>query len=124
MDENRFEGAARTMGGKVESMAGKLTGDQKLQADGAVDKVAGKAQRAYGEAADTVRDAAGAAGEKVRGMAGDYGSQILDQVEEYGDMIAEQVDARPITSLLIAAGVGFLLAMATKPSPQVVYRRR
>ena len=60
----------------------------------------------------------------MSGQAGDYGSQLLDQVEEYGDMLAEQVDARPITALLIAAGVGFLLAMATKPAPEVFYRRR
>lgn len=124
MDENRFEGAARTVGGKVEGMAGKVLGDQKLQADGAVDKVAGKAQRTYGEAADTVRETVGNASDKLRQASGEYGSQILDQVEEYGDMLAEQVDARPITALLLAAGVGFLLALATKPAPQVIYRRR
>ena len=127
MDENRFEGTARTIGGKIESGVGSLTGDTKLQADGMVDKVTGKAQKAYGQAADTVRDTVSQAGDKARdlaGQAGDYGSQLLDQVEEYGDMLAEQVDARPITSLLIAAGVGFLLAMATKPRPQVIYRRR
>ena len=127
MDENRFEGVARNIGGKVESAAGNLTGDQKLQAEGAADKVAGKAQRAYGEAADTVRDVAKTAKSKAKDAAdsaGDYGSQVLDQVEEYGDMLAEQIDARPITALLIAAGVGFLVAMATKPAPQVFYRRR
>ena len=118
MDENRFEGAARKVGGKVEGALGDMTGDTKLKTDGAVDKVAGSAQRAYGQAADTVRDAADKVG------AGDFGSQVLDQIEEAGDMLAEQVDARPITSILIAAGVGFLIALATKPAPQVIYRRR
>lgn len=113
MDENRVEGMARTIGGKVEGAVGDLTGDQKSQAEGAVDKTVGKAQRLYGQAKDTVRD-----------VGGDYGSQLLDQVEEYGDMLAEKVDERPITAMLIAAGVGFLLALATKPAPQVVYRRR
>ena len=118
MDENRFEGAARKVGGKVEGALGDLTGDSKLQADGAIDKEAGSAQKAYGQAADAVRNVANKVG------AGDYGSQVLDQVEEAGDMLAEQIDQRPITSLLIAAGVGFLLALATKPAPQVIYRRR
>ncbi len=113
MDENRVEGMAKTVGGKVESAVGGLTGDDKLKVDGAVDKVGGKAQRMYGNAKDTVRD-----------VAGDYGSGLLDQVEEYGDMLAEKIDERPITSVLIAAGVGLLLALATKPTPQVVYRRR
>lgn len=127
MDENRFEGTARNLGGKVEGAVGDLTGDEKMQAEGAADKVAGKAQRGYGQAADAVRGTVSNARDKVRnmtGQAGDYGSDVLDTVEEYGDMLAEKVDQRPITAVLIAAGVGFLLAMATKPAPQVVYRRR
>jgi uncharacterized protein YjbJ (UPF0337 family) len=113
MDENQFEGAARKVGGKIEDAAGSLIGDQKLQGEGMADKVAGSAQKAYGQVKDTVRQ-----------YGGDYGSQLLDQVEEAGDMLAEQIDQRPITALLIAAGVGFLLALATKPAPHVVYRRR
>ena len=60
----------------------------------------------------------------ISGQAGDYGAQLLDQVEEYGDMLAEQVDSRPITSMLVAVGIGFLLALVMKPTPKVVYRRR
>lgn len=127
VDQNRFEGTARTIGGKIEGAVGNMTGDSKMQADGLVDKVTGKAQQAYGQASDTVRDAVGSMGGKAKDyadQAGDYGSQVMDQVEEYGDMLAEQVDARPITSVLIALGVGFLLALVTKPAPKVVYRRR
>jgi ElaB/YqjD/DUF883 family membrane-anchored ribosome-binding protein len=90
-----------------------VTGDENTRADGAVDQMAGKAQQAYGKAKDTVQD-----------MTGEYGSGLLDQVEEYGDMLADKIDERPITSVLIAAGVGFLLALVLKPAPQVVYRRR
>lgn len=113
MDENRVEGMARSVGGKIEGAVGNMTGDRKMQADGMVDRAAGKAQRVYGNAKDTVKDAAG-----------DYGSGLLDTVEEYGDMLAEKVDERPITALLIAAGVGMLLALLTKPAPKVIYRRR
>ena len=119
MDENRFEGAARKIGGKIEGAVGDLTGDTKMKAEGGMDRMAGSAQRAYGQAADAVRDTAS----RVSGQAGDYGSQVLDQIEEAGDYVAEQVDQRPITAILIAAGVGFLLALATKPAP-VYYRRR
>jgi uncharacterized protein YjbJ (UPF0337 family) len=113
MDENQVEGAARDLGGKAEEMAGKLTGDTKMKADGAYDQVAGTAQKAFGQ----VKEA-------VRGYGGDYGSQLLDQIEDAGDALADQIDQRPITALLIAAGVGFLLALATKPSPRVTYVRR
>ena len=120
MDENRFEGAARNVGGKVEGAVGDLTGDKKMQAEGAMDRGYGSAQRAYGQAKDSVRSYAGQVGDQ----ASDYGSQMLDQLEEAGDYLAEQVDQRPITAILIAAGVGFLIALATKPAPRVVYRRR
>ncbi len=120
MDENRFEGAARKVGGKVEGAVGDLTGDKKMQAEGAMDRASGSAQRTYGQAKDSVRNIAGQAGDQ----ASDYGSQMLDQLEEAGDYLAEQVDQRPITTILVAAGVGFLIAMATKPAPKVVYRRR
>ena len=115
-DQNEFEGAARKVGGKIESAVGNATGDYKLKGEGMADKAAGAAQKAYGQASDSVKSAAN--------QAGDYGSQLLDQIEEAGDMIAEQIDQRPITAVLIAAGIGFLLALATKPAPQVIYRRR
>ena len=142
MSDDRMKGAARQAGGKVESTVGNLTGDTKTQAQGKMDDVAGQAQRAYGRAKDTVQDTASqAAGQaqqaygrardtvrdtanQVSDGAGDYASSMLDQVEEYGDYIAEQVDQRPVTAILIAAGIGFLIALITKPSPKVVYRRR
>jgi uncharacterized protein YjbJ (UPF0337 family) len=120
MDEDRLKGAARQAGGKVEGTLGDLTGDTKSQAEGRMDDLAGSAQRTYGRAKDTVRDAANGLSQG----SGDYASSLLDQVEEYGDYLAEQVDTRPITAVLIAAGVGLLFALITKPSPKVVYRRR
>ncbi len=113
MEENRFEGAARDIGGKVQEAAGKVTDDPKMKADGMIDQATGTAQKAYGQVKDAVRE-----------YGGDYGSQLLDQIEEAGDALAEQIDERPITALLVAAGLGFLLALATKPAPRVVYRRR
>jgi uncharacterized protein YjbJ (UPF0337 family) len=113
MDQNRVEGVTRAVGGKLEAAVGSLTGDAKLQSDGFVDKAVGKAQNVYGSAKDTMRDAAN-----------EYGGGLLDTVEEYGDLLAEKVDERPLMAVLIAAGVGFLLALATRPGPNVVYRRR
>lgn len=113
MDENRFEGSVRNIGGKLEEVAGNLTGDTKLKVDGTMDRMAGSAQNAYGRAKDSVGDAV----DSVLNQTGDIGASMLDQIEEVGDYLAEQVDARPILSLLLAAGVGFLIAMASKPAP-------
>ena len=120
MDENRFEGAARQVGGKIERAAGSLTGDGKAQAEGMIDDTVGAAQRGYGQARDAVRDVAG----RVSDQAGDFGSQMLDQIEEAGDYLAEQIDQRPVAAVLVAAAVGFLIALVSKPAPRVVYRRR
>ena len=56
MDKNRVEGAGREIGGRIKEAAGKLTGDQKLKAEGKAQKMAGKVQNAAGGAADATRD--------------------------------------------------------------------
>lgn len=58
VDQNRVEGAFDQAKGAVKEGAGKLVGDQKMQAEGQADKVKGKAESAVGGAKDTVRDAA------------------------------------------------------------------
>jgi uncharacterized protein YjbJ (UPF0337 family) len=55
MDENRIEGAARDLGGKVQDAVGGLTGDAATQARGKVNQAAGKVQNAYGQAVDEVK---------------------------------------------------------------------
>jgi uncharacterized protein YjbJ (UPF0337 family) len=57
MDKDRIEGAAKQAKGTVKDMAGKVTGDTKLQAEGKADKVEGKVQNAAGGAKDAARDA-------------------------------------------------------------------
>ena len=123
MDENRIDGTVRNLGGKIEGALGSMTGDTKMQAEGAADKLAGTAQTTYGQAKDAVRDGVEAVKSKAQEMADSGGSQMLDQIEEAGDYLAEQVDNRPVTALLIAAGIGFLIALASKPAPTVYYRR-
>lgn len=55
-DRDRIEGAARNMGGKAKEAAGKLTGDERLKAEGKADQVSGKVQNAVGGLKDTLRD--------------------------------------------------------------------
>ena len=55
MDKDRVEGVAKQVKGALKEGAGKLTGDNKLKAEGKTDKVAGKVQNAAGGAKDAVR---------------------------------------------------------------------
>lgn len=56
MDKNRIDGTAKQVKGSVKEAIGKLTGDKKVQLEGAAEKQVGKVQTKAGEAADKVRD--------------------------------------------------------------------
>jgi uncharacterized protein YjbJ (UPF0337 family) len=55
MDKDRIEGAAEQAKGKVKEVAGKVTGDSKLEGEGKADQVVGKIQNAIGGIKDTLR---------------------------------------------------------------------
>lgn len=57
VDENRVEGAWDKLKGNVKEGVGKLTGDEKLQAEGKADQVQGSTESTVGGAKDTVPDA-------------------------------------------------------------------
>jgi uncharacterized protein YjbJ (UPF0337 family) len=56
-DHDRIEGAAKNIGGQIKEGLGKLTGDEKLKAEGRADRVEGKVQNAVGGVKDSLRDA-------------------------------------------------------------------
>jgi len=58
MDENRLEGTARNLGGKIEEQVGRATGDSKIRAEGLLNQAAGAAQDVYGQTADVARQTA------------------------------------------------------------------
>lgn len=55
-DQDRIDGAAKNLGGKAKEFAGKVTGDEKLKAEGQADQVSGKIQNAVGGLKDSLRD--------------------------------------------------------------------
>ncbi len=58
MDKDRVSGAMDQAKGAVKQGVGNVTGDAKLQGEGAADKAAGKVESAVGGAKDAARDAA------------------------------------------------------------------
>lgn len=56
-DHDRVDGAAKNIGGEIKEAAGKVTGDEKLKAEGRADQVEGKVQNAIGGLKDTLHDA-------------------------------------------------------------------
>lgn len=57
LDKDRIKGAAKEVKGSIKEAIGKVTGNEKTQAEGAAEKAAGKVQGTVGEAKDGVRDA-------------------------------------------------------------------
>ena len=55
-DHDRVEGAAKNLGGNIKEAVGKVTGDEKLKAEGRAEQVEGKVQNAVGGLKDTLRD--------------------------------------------------------------------
>ena len=55
MDKDRIEGAVEQAKGKVKEVAGKITGDSKLEGEGKADQVVGKVKNAIGGIKDTLR---------------------------------------------------------------------
>jgi uncharacterized protein YjbJ (UPF0337 family) len=54
-DKDRIKGSANQAKGAVKEVAGKVTGDAKLEAEGKGDKVKGKIQNAVGGIKDALR---------------------------------------------------------------------
>jgi uncharacterized protein YjbJ (UPF0337 family) len=53
-DHDRIEGAAKNLGGKIKETAGKVTGDEKLKAEGRAEQIEGKVQNAVGGLKDSL----------------------------------------------------------------------
>ena len=58
MDKDRIKGASRQAKSSIKEAAGKVAGDDKMQAEGKADKATGKVQNAVGSAKDAVGGAA------------------------------------------------------------------
>jgi uncharacterized protein YjbJ (UPF0337 family) len=56
VDNDRVEGSAKNLGGKIKEAAGKVTGDEKLKREGQADQVAGKVQNVVGGIKDKLRE--------------------------------------------------------------------
>jgi len=56
MDQDRLKGVGKQVSGSIKEAVGKVTGDTKVEAEGAAEKTTGKVQNAVGGAKDKARD--------------------------------------------------------------------
>ena len=56
MDKHEISGGAKQAGGTVKEAAGKLVGNERLQAEGKIDQVEGKTEKNVGKVKDAIKD--------------------------------------------------------------------
>jgi uncharacterized protein YjbJ (UPF0337 family) len=114
MDKDRIAGSAKDFAGKVEGAAGDITGNAQTQAAGRTREAAGTVQNLYGQAKDAARDAGDAAVSYAKDAYDNSGETFRDGSEA----VAKKVQDNPLSSLLIAGGIGFALAMLLTRPPR------
>ena len=121
MDEDRIAGSAKDFAGKVEGTVGDIADDAKTQAAGGVREATGTAQNLYGQAKDAAREASDAAVSYAKDAYENSGDTFRDGSQA----IAKKVQENPLSSMLIAGGIGFALALLmTRPPRRPTLRQR
>lgn len=136
MNWDQVEGNWKQFSGKAREKWGKLTDDHVLQIGGRRDQLVGKVQEAYGTTkeeaerqvkdwfADLDRDTSSREAQRgaSRGNSGGYSDDArsdrghwVDEakrdVENRVEAVSSRVQHQPLTSLAVAAGVGFVIGV-------------
>lgn len=121
MDKDRIAGSAKDFAGKVEGAVGSMAGDARTEASGRAREAEGTVQNLYGQAKDAARDATDAA----VGMAKEaYDNISGETLREGSQAVVKKVQDNPLGSLLVAAGIGFALALLMTRPPRRLPRWR
>ncbi|MDX7950532.1 hypothetical protein P7D22_04985 [Lichenihabitans sp. Uapishka_5] len=91
----------------MQGLAGRVTGSNQTHAEGLVNEAVGTAQNLYGQAVDGVRDASDAVT--------DYAEQAYRQgsrsVRGGSRSIEKQLSQHPLTGVMVAGAIGFVLGV-------------
>src|SRR4051812_27634479 len=118
MNEDRFAGTAKNVGGRVEQGFGRANGDMKTEVEGKMKQATGAAQELYGQAKDAAGDAYGQAKE----VAGDAARSVQEHAAPMEEFLRNAIESRPYTrwpSRSASAG----LSAAWADIPTIEYAR-
>ena len=105
MNEDRFAGTARNVGGRVEQGFGRAVGDTKIEIEGKMKQATGTAQDLYGQAKDAAGDAYG----QVKEVAGDATRSVQQHAAPMEEFLRNAIESRPYTSVAVALGIGWFI---------------
>ena len=105
MNEDRFAGTAKNVGGRVEQGFGRTTGDVRTETEGKIQQATGVTQDVYGQA----KDAAGEAYGQAKDAVVDAAKSAQDQVAPLEEFLRNTIESRPYTSVAVALGIGWFI---------------
>jgi uncharacterized protein YjbJ (UPF0337 family) len=112
MNEDRFAGTGKNLGGHVEQEFGRATGDVKTEVEGKFKQATGAAQDVYGQA----RDAAGDAYGHAKDAAGDAARSVQEHAAPWEEFLRNAIESRPYTSVAVALGLGWFIGRMGRQS--------
>ena len=105
MNEDRFAGTGKNVGGRVEQGFGRAAGDVKTEVEGKMKQATGAAQDIYGHA----KDAAGEAYGQAKDAVGDAARSVQEHAAPLEEFLRNAIESRPYTSVAVALGLGWFI---------------
>ena len=105
MNEDRFDGTAKNLGGRVEEGLGRTAGDVKTATEGKIKQATGAAQDVYGQA----KDAAGEAYGQAKDAVGDAARSVQEHAAPLEEFLRNTIESRPYTSVAVALSLGWFI---------------
>jgi uncharacterized protein YjbJ (UPF0337 family) len=105
MNEDRFAGTGKNVGGRVEQGFGRAAGDVKTEVEGKMKQATGAAQDIYGQA----KDAAGEAYGQAKDAVGDAARSVQEHAAPLEEFLRNAIESRPYTSVAVALGLGWFI---------------
>ena len=116
MNEDRAEATLRDIGGTGKKIAGDLTGDAKLQAEGTADKVVARIQEGVGRTKDQL--------ENVADTAQHLGGRAYEAGSKAGQYVTENIKEAPLITLAVGIAIGYAIGalIHRQPEPTPSYK--
>ena len=105
MNEDRFAGTAKNVGGRVEQGFGRATGDMKTEVEGKIKQATGAAQDVYGQA----KTQPGRRMSRRKMPLATRQGPCRNTLHHWKSFCANAIESRPYTSVAVALGVGWFI---------------
>ena len=105
MNEDRFAGTGKNVGGRAEQGFVGAADDVKTEVEGKMKQATGAVQDIYGQA----KDAAGEAYGQAKDAVGEAARSVQEHTAPMEEFLRNVIESRPYTSVAVALGLGWFI---------------